>query len=172
MEGNQPGPDEPSLVSRRTMEIVVSLLLLAVASVVIYDSNRLGFTWRENEGPASGYFPFYIASLLAIASLVNLVNSLRADVGANGDSFVSRIAFRRILAVLVPAIVYVGLIQWLGLYVASAIFITTFMIFVGRESILRALAVGIGVPLALFFMFEIWFLVPLPKGPVESMLGY
>jgi hypothetical protein len=171
MEGNQPGPDEPGLVSRRTMEVVVSLLLLAVASVVIYDSNRLGFTWRENEGPASGYFPFYIASLLAIASLVNLVNSLRAH-GSNGESFVSFVAFRRILAVLVPAIVYVGLIQWLGLYVASAIFITTFMILVGRESILKSLAVGIGVPVALFFMFEIWFLVPLPKGPVETMLGY
>ena len=24
---------------------------------------------------------------------------------------------------------------------------------------------------ALFLMFEVWFLVPLPKGPVESLLG-
>jgi putative tricarboxylic transport membrane protein len=24
----------------------------------------------------------------------------------------------------------------------------------------------------LFMMFEVWFLVPLPKGPLEDMLGY
>jgi hypothetical protein len=26
--------------------------------------------------------------------------------------------------------------------------------------------------LALFLMFEKWFLVPLPKGPLEAWLGY
>ena len=35
-----------------------------------------------------------------------------------------------------------------------------------------SLAVGIGVPLALFLMFERWFLVPLPKGPLEALLGF
>ena len=28
------------------------------------------------------------------------------------------------------------------------------------------------VPIALFILFEIWFLVPLPKGPIEDLLGY
>jgi len=28
------------------------------------------------------------------------------------------------------------------------------------------------VPFALFLLFEIWFLVPLPKGPLEEFLGY
>ena len=32
--------------------------------------------------------------------------------------------------------------------------------------------VAILVPIALFLMFEIWFLVPLPKGPLETALGY
>jgi hypothetical protein len=25
---------------------------------------------------------------------------------------------------------------------------------------------------ALFLLFEVWFLIPLPKGPVESWFGY
>ena len=71
------------------------------------------------------------------------------------------------LAVLIPSLVYVGLIQYLGIYVASAIFITAFMVTVGRENPLKALGVGLLVPLALFFMFERWFLVPLPKCSIE-----
>jgi hypothetical protein len=74
--------------------------------------------------------------------------------------------------VLLPAFAYVALIQFLGIYVASAIFIAAFMVFVGGDNPLMAIAVGTGVPIALFFMFEKWFLVPLPKGPLEAMLGY
>jgi putative tricarboxylic transport membrane protein len=28
------------------------------------------------------------------------------------------------------------------------------------------------VPVLTFLMFELWFLVPLPKGPLEKFLGY
>jgi hypothetical protein len=171
MEGKDEHDNEPALLNRRTLEIAVAAMLLVAAAIVIYDSNRLGFTWRENEGPASGYFPFYIAVLLAIASVINLVSALR-DSSLREEKFVSKPAFWRILAVLLPSIVYVALIQAIGIYVASALFIMAFMIFVGKESVAKSLAVGIGVPLALFVMFEIWFLVPLPKGPLETWLGY
>jgi hypothetical protein len=33
------------------------------------------------------------------------------------------------------------------------------------------LLIAIGVPVLTFLMFEKWFLVPLPKGPVEDWLG-
>jgi hypothetical protein len=46
------------------------------------------------------------------------------------------------------------------------------MIAVGRENVFKSAGVAVLVPLALFFMFERWFLVPLPKGPLEAMLGY
>jgi p-aminobenzoyl-glutamate transporter AbgT len=36
----------------------------------------------------------------------------------------------------------------------------------------RILPVSLGVPILLFLMFEVWFLVPLPKGPVEALFGY
>jgi hypothetical protein len=36
----------------------------------------------------------------------------------------------------------------------------------------KIVPVAIGVPLMLFMMFEVWFLVPLPKGPLEAALGY
>lgn len=172
MHGNEGSGDEPGLVSNRTMDIIVALLLLLVSAIVIYDSTRLGFDWRENEGPASGYFPFYIALIMAGASIVNLLQAVLAKGGNGSDAFVTTTAFLRVLAVLVPAGVFVIATQYLGLYVSSAIFIMAFMIILGRESILRAAVVGIAVPVFLFLMFEVWFLVPLPKGPLEAYIGY
>jgi hypothetical protein len=172
--------DGRSLVSNRTMEVVVALLLLGGASIVIHDSIRLGFGWEEGVGPAPGYFPFWVAVILAISSLITLVTAVIRQ-GAS-EIFVSMWPFGRVLAVLLPAIVYVGLIGGvsigplevpkLGIYVASAIFIFAFMLAVGRENVFKAAGVSVAVPLALFFMFERWFLVPLPKGPLEAWLGY
>jgi putative tricarboxylic transport membrane protein len=71
-----------------------------------------------------------------------------------------------VLAVLVPSLVFVGLIQYLGIYLSAAIFIFLFMLAIGRENPLKAAGVAVLVPLALFFMFERWFLVPLPKCSV------
>jgi hypothetical protein len=165
MQHDEGADDGRPLASNRTVEIVVALLLLGGCAIVIYDSVRIGFHWNEGEGPAPGYFPFYIAVILGVSSLINLLGALRGR-GA-GEIFVSARPFGRVLAVLIPSIVYVGLIQYLGIYLASAIFITLFMMTVGRENPLKALGVGLLVPLALFFMFERWFLVPLPKCSIE-----
>jgi putative tricarboxylic transport membrane protein len=163
--------DEPALVSNRAVDIVVALLFLVASAIVIYDSSRLGFGWREGEGPAPGYFPFYIAMAMATASLVNLARAVLANTPGAGEAFVSKVGFWRVLQVLIPTIAYVGLIHYLGIYVASAIFIMGFMTVFGREGLIKTVGIGIAVPLMLFFMFERWFLVPLPKGPLEAMLG-
>jgi putative tricarboxylic transport membrane protein len=180
MHNNDNPENSRALVSSRTMEVIVALVLLGGSAVVIYDSVRLGFGWREGEGPAPGYFPFWIAVILGVASLINLVAALRGH-GA-GEIFVSLRPFGRVLAVLVPSLAYVGLIGGvaigpyevprLGIYVASAIFILVFMIAVGRENPLKAITVSVAIPVLLFLMFEKWFLVPLPKGPLEAWLGY
>jgi putative tricarboxylic transport membrane protein len=171
----QPKPSgrkpEGGLMSKRTVEIIVALAFLGVSALVIYDSHRLGFSWQEGLGPAAGYFPFYIALIMAGASLVNLVQALR-DQGAAGEAFVSTMAFRRVLTVFVPLTAFVVLIAFIGIYVAAAVFITLFMIYFGRYNFLPSAALGASVPLVLFLMFEKWFLVPLPKGPLEALLGY
>ena len=80
--------------------------------------------------------------------------------------------FKPVLAMLLPTIAYVILIKLIGIYVASALFIAGFMLFQGKYKWLPTLCVSLGVPGVIFALFEIWFLVPLPKGPLERMLGY
>jgi hypothetical protein len=46
------------------------------------------------------------------------------------------------------------------------------MMVIGKEPALRSLIVSLAVPFVGFWMFEKWFLVPLPKGPFEAVLGF
>jgi hypothetical protein len=46
------------------------------------------------------------------------------------------------------------------------------MRWIGRHSWALILLVAVGVPVVAFLVFEVWFLVPLPKGPLETQLGY
>ena len=130
---------------------------------------RLGARWAE-DGPQAGYFPFYIGLLVCLSALVNFVMALvkRKDVARE---FVELDKLKLVLAVLVPAAIYVALISWLGIYVASVVFIAFFMRWLGRYPWWKVAGVSIGVMVAFFLIFEVWFLVPLPKGPLENLLG-
>ena len=163
-------PEGPKLVSNRAMDIVVAIIFLVLSGVVFYDSARLGFRWQEGVGPGAGYFPFYVALIMAGASLINLVRAI-IDKRGSAEIFVTRAAFAKVLAVLLPLIVFVVAIAFAGIYVSAAVFIVLFMMYFGGYSF-RALPVGGGVAVALFFLFEKWFLVPLPKGPIEAWLGF
>ena len=161
----------PRLLSVRTMDIAVALVLMAVAGVVIRDSVRLGMRWQAIEGPAAGYFPFYIGVILAVSSAVTLVRAL-VDKPAAGQTFVTRQSARQVLAVLMPLVLYIFVLGLIGIYVASAIYIALFMWHFGKYPIHRGALIGGAISVALFLMFEVWFLVPLPKGPLEEFLGY
>jgi putative tricarboxylic transport membrane protein len=168
-------PEEKSAASTKTMDIVVAIIFFALGALVMWDSRRLGAAWGS-DGPEAGYFPFYIGAILCVAAIVN---AIRAGLGKDikTQSFVSVAALKMVFSVLLPTILYVlfiggiGPIPGLGMYVPSVIFIAAFMMWLGKYKWLMSLAVSIGVVVVFFLMFEIWFKVPLPKGPLEAALG-
>lgn len=158
------------LVSKRNADIVVALLLVGAGALVIYDSLRLGIGWAA-DGPQSGYFPFYIGVFMVIASLGTIAITLFGRDHSKG-TFVERAQLRDVMKVLVPAAIFVALIGYIGIYVSSALFIALFMRWLGKFRWRTIAIVALAVPFAFFLLFEIWFLVPLPKGPLENFLGY
>ena len=162
--------NDTAATSVRTMEIAVAFVILAFGVVVVVDSMRLGAKWAE-DGPQAGYFPFYIGLILCLASAVTMLRSFLNRPLAQ-KVFVTRGQLRLVLAVLVPLVVYVSLIKLLGIYVASIGFIAWFMWKLGRYPWLKIVPVCVGTMLVFFLMFEIWFKVPLPKGPLEAVLGF
>jgi putative tricarboxylic transport membrane protein len=162
--------EQRSAASVRTMEIVVAGVIFVFGAVVAFDSYRLGARWGD-DGPQAGYFPFYVGLLICLSSVVTLVRALR-NTALAAESFVERAQLKLIFTVLVPTVVYVGFIASLGFYVSSTLFIAYFMRRLGKYSWWMAVLVSVGVSVAFFLTFEIWFAVPLPKGPLETALGF
>jgi hypothetical protein len=162
------GEDGHGVVATRWPELLVALLLMAVALLVIIDSLRVGTGWGD-DGPRSGYFPFYIGLMLLAASSWIALQQLRR--WRVLKVFAERGQLRMVLAVLLPMVLYVAVMAWLGLYLPSALLIAWFMARHGGHRPLVTTLVSLGVPLAFYVVFERWFLVPLPKGPLEALLG-
>jgi hypothetical protein len=166
-------PEEKSAASVKIVDAITAIVIFLVGVIVIWDSWRLGAKWGS-DGPEAGYFPFYIGLILCVASGINFFGALR-DKG--GDSFVSVSSLKMIMSVMVPTIIYVvliggaGPVPALGIYVASTIFIALFMKWLGKYAWPMTISVSVGVPVVFFLLFEIWFKVPLPKGPLEAALG-
>ena len=168
MSGNRNRHDGGALRSRGP-EIGVAAFLMLLALLVIADSLRVGIGWAD-DGPKAGYFPFYIGLLLAASSGCLLVGQLLRW-RSSDDVFAQRAQISLVVAVFVPMVVYVGLIFALGIYGASALLIGYFMKRYGHYRWGRTTLVSLGVPLLFYAVFEHWFLVPLPKGPLAPLLG-
>ncbi len=158
-------------IGTRWMELVVALLIAVGGGIVIADSVRVGFTWGP-DGPRAGYFPFYIGCLLVGAGFYVGGQTLLHWRKLADRTFVTRAELVPVFLMLLPTIAFVILVGWLGIYVASFLYIGGFMLWQGKYRILPTLAISVGIPVVLFLVFELWFLVPLPKGPLERLIGY
>ncbi len=141
---------------------------MLVGGVVLFDTVRLGIGWGT-DGPKSGFFPFWLATIMVLTCGAIIVQAAR---GASGKPFVTRKQLRPVLKVLWPAAGMVALTHFAGLYVASALYLGFYMRWVGRHSWLAVMTLSVGIPVLTFWIFEKWFLVPMPKGPLEAWLGY
>jgi putative tricarboxylic transport membrane protein len=159
-----------SVVGTRWPELLVAALLVAIALVVIMDSLRVGTGWAD-DGPRSGYFPFYIGLMLLGSSGYIVLRQLYHWTREN-ENFADRSQLGLVLQMLIPIVLYVSVIAAVGIYLASLALIAYFMLRYGKYGLPLTALVAIGVPLTFFLVFERWFLVPLPKGPIEAFFGF
>jgi putative tricarboxylic transport membrane protein len=163
-ENPRPGP------ATRGPELGVAAFLVVLAVLVIADSLRVGIGWAD-DGPRSGYFPFYIGLLLLASSGTVFVGTLLRWRQAS-PVFAERSQLKTVFAMLIPMVVYVGGIALLGIYLSSLALIGYFMRRHGKFGWPVTAIVSVGVPSTFFLVFERWFLVQLPKGPIERLLGF
>jgi putative tricarboxylic transport membrane protein len=155
--------------SHRTVEIAVALVTLVFGILILVGSWQVGVDWGV-EGPKPGFFPFYISLFIIVASIYNLVQAMTLG-GIKGGLFSSWEQLRRVMSVVVPSTIYVALVPFLGMYVSSILLIGVFMMWLGKYSLWKTLPVAVGVPVIVYIVFETYFQIPLPKGPVEYWLG-
>ncbi|RTL76857.1 MAG: tripartite tricarboxylate transporter TctB family protein [Bradyrhizobiaceae bacterium] len=159
--------DQSGGPAHRTVEAGVAVACIVFGLITILGSMQVGVGW-DASGPKSGFFPFYLGIVIVLSSLVNLKNAW----GIDGErEFATWYQLKQVLAVIIPTTVYVFVLPYTGIYIASMVLIGGFMMWLGKYPLYKAVLYGVGVPVAIYFMFEKWFLVPLPKGPIEYWLG-
>ena len=157
------------MVSSRVVDVVVSLLLLALAALLAFDNWRTGMGW-DSTGPQAGYFPFYLSVILGAACVYGLAKEFLARRQVS-EVFVTREQFGRVLQVFFPTLAFCLLTQWLGIYAASFLLVAGFMVYVGRIAVWKSLLTALIFVLAMFVTFDVAFDVIMPKGPLEALFG-
>ena len=159
--------DPAAATGRRAVEIGTAAMLALAGVLVSVASLSHDIGWNPS-GPAAGYFPFRLGVLLALAGIALVIQQL----GVRGSAvFATRDDLRRTLSVIWPTAALAGGTMVLGSYVASALFLVFMMRRHGGRGWLAAAAFG-AVSTAFFYLvFDLWFRVPLAKGPLEAALG-
>ena len=152
----------------RTADVTTALALMGISALVVWDALRLGIGWGT-DGPQSGFFPFWLAVIVLVCGACIAIQAVRR---ASRARFIRREQIPPVLKALLPAAAFVLLTQFIGLYVAAGLYLGVYMRWIGRYSWAAILVLSVAFPVVTFFVFEKWFLVPMPKGPLEAWLGY
>lgn len=166
------GAENAPAVSIRIVELAVALFTALIGAVVMIGSYEQGIAWND-AGPESGYFPFYIGLIMLAASAGTIFFTL-FKWRALGGSFAGRGPLRYVVSVFVPMCVYGVAIRFLGMYLASLLFIAWFMWrdrSDRRHSPLKIVLVPVAVVVVAYLIFERWFEVRLYAGPLVEWLG-
>jgi hypothetical protein len=153
--------------AQRSVEIGVAIATALFGLIIIVGSLQVGVGWGA-EGPQSGFFPFYLGIIIMASSGVNLLETARRK---SEKTFADWSQLRMVLAITIPTTIYVAVIPWIGIYVSSMFLITVFMMWLGSYRPTYAVGLSVLIIVGTYLVFEKWFLVPLPKGPVEDYFG-
>lgn len=154
-------------LTRRTAEIATAATLGLFAGAVIAGALQLQTGWAAT-GPQAGYVPLHLGVLLLVVSVLLL---LQAAKPAQGEPFATREQLQRSLSLFLPTVAMAVAMAWVGTYLAAAVYLAYMARRHGKLRWSRAAGLGLGASVLFFLIFELWFGVPLAKGPVEHWFG-
>lgn len=158
-------------LTRHTLEVATAVAVVAAAGLTLFGSAGLDTGWGPG-GPQSGYFPFRLGLILLVVGLLLLAQAWRERAARSQEVFASAEQLRRSAALFVPTTLLVLAMPWLGVYLSGAVFLTAMARRHGHFGWLRSVGLGVGAMGVFFGVFELWFNVPLVKGPLETWMGY
>jgi hypothetical protein len=157
-------------LTRFAMEVATALCTGLLGGLICHGSFEFGTGWGD-AGPEPGYFPFYVGSIIVAASAVNLMMACIRHRRESAEKFLSLEEGRRVLSFFGPMLLFVLVSSFLGLYAGMFLYLSGVMIHQVGYRLPKAAAIGLITVIINYFLFEVWFQVPLLKGPLEAFLG-
>lgn len=157
------------MISRYTAELGTAAATFAAGLVVVIGATEFGIGW-DVSGPQPGAFPFYMGLLVAAASLGIILQTAITRAGRRVVAL-DRTQAIRVATFFLPMVLFVIGAVVLGLYVATALYLFLVMWLQGGYRPWLGALTGLGVAAFFYLVLEVWFQVPLLKGPLETALG-
>ncbi len=164
----------------RLAELVTAIILALFSIYMMWKSGQPaweGDPWFQNiwfeeeEGPGSGFWPFWLSGIMLLCCVWIAVNWARraSPPSRSGEKFLDAYGLLMLLKVGGGVTVFIGLIHFIGMYGAMTVFLFYYIYFLGRHSLVTTLAVAIGMPIVFFFFFDVAMRLVLPKGYLEPL---
>src|SRR5256885_3150475 len=135
----------------------------AVAMIASRAGAMVDTTGREPGGVGAGFYPFWSAFVVFVCAAVVVYKSWRSDV-VGPPVYEGREGILAVTKLVIPMIVAVVAIRWLGFYIVSGLYMGLFARWIGRYGWLVVALVALGMPAAIYAAFELGFPVSLPKS--------
>lgn len=155
-------------ITRFRFEVGVALGVLAFGILTVIGATQSEIGWQG--GPRPGYMPLavgliIIGSALGILAGTVLRRRQLADIVFTGEQM------GYVATLLIPLICFIVGVTTLGMYVSIVLYMAILLRWQGHYRYDLSFACGLLVAASCFAVFELWFKLPLPKGPLEAMLG-
>lgn len=150
----------------------IGLILLSLG--VAWKSTELPIGILPKEGPGGGFLPFWLSLGIAALSLLVLLKSFFSpaqaeSAGEDDPPFVSSQGLVDLLRVGFPGMLMMVFIAIISVYFSAAIFIFYCLFVVGKHNLRTSVAVSVGVPVVIYYIFEKFLIIPLPKGYLDFL---
>ncbi len=152
---------------RRVYQIA-SLVFLAFSAYLVIESRKMEY--YADLGPGPGFFPFWLGAVLAVLSILWLVQVSRGSGGAVEAGFIpSRQGLVRILSVLAAMTLFGWVVDDLGFQLTMLIFLGSLLIALGRQKLIVTAAVALVGSFGVYYVFTHWLDVRLPASSIEFL---
>ncbi|MEL7228858.1 MAG: tripartite tricarboxylate transporter TctB family protein [Pseudomonadota bacterium] len=125
----------------------------------------------EDEGPGSGFWPFWLAAIMLLSCVWTIANWARRVTPHSRSQAVFLDGYGKKMLVYVGGgiIGFLIAIEVLGFYGAIPAFLVYYMRILGGHSWRLTLTIALMTPLVFFFFFDVAMRIVLPKGYLEPL---
>ncbi|MCY4446473.1 MAG: tripartite tricarboxylate transporter TctB family protein [Rhodobacteraceae bacterium] len=167
----------------RLAELITAIVIALFSLYLMWESGE-GPSWDpnavrfaniginvNNEGPGSGFWPFWLSLIMLICSVLVGFNWYRKTTpqSRSTEKYLDYFGLRIFALVGGGLIVFLLLIGVVGFYGAIPLFLIYYIYFIGRHPLWLTLMIAIAVPVFSFFFFDISMRIVLPKGLLEPL---
>ncbi|MEM6971659.1 MAG: tripartite tricarboxylate transporter TctB family protein [Pseudomonadota bacterium] len=153
-------------MSTRIAEGLMAFFLVLLSATVMWKSSELNIGWVEGRGPGSGVWPFWLAALMGLASLVALVRFFlqMTPESRNLTDYIDRDTVALVMITAFGLLALIISIHVVGVYFSFMIFLLLYLKLIGQHSWTETMTTVLAVPVIIYLLFEVALTTYLPKG--------